>query len=127
MGGGSAVRMALAGLALLFAPAVAVGQSLSDLDLSGFEQQSGKGEEAAPAHANPFTSGVSTADDLAVEDLQLSGVVYRSESEAYALVSGYLVQAGDRIAGYRVDNVEKEKVILRRSNEVVILALGGGI
>lgn len=113
-------------LVVAFFPMMLRGQSLSDLDLSTLEQQT-QTEEATQSHTNPFASGSSTAEDLAIEDLQLTGVVYRNESEGYALISGYLVRPGDRIAGYRVDNIEKDKVKLRRLNEVIILALGGGI
>lgn len=117
-------RAAVAAVVLL-AGGSAAAQSLSDIDLSTFEQQ--QAGEGGQAHTNPFASGAVAADDLAVEDLQLTGIVYRSEAESYALISGYLVRTGDRIAGYRVDAIEKDKVALRRVNEVLVLALGGGI
>lgn len=119
------VWLAVALAVMLAAAGPAAAQSLSDMDLSTFEQQTS--QEVGQAHTDPFTSGVSTAEDLVVEDLQLTGIVYRSEAESYALISGYLVRPGDRIAGYRVDNIEKDRVKLRRLNEVIVLALGGGI
>ncbi|MFA5812123.1 MAG: hypothetical protein WC956_07340 [bacterium] len=100
-------------------------QSLSDMDWEGFQKQQGKQE--VQTHTNPFSGGVSSAEDLTVEDLQLTGIVYSSSSDAYALISGYLVRPGDLIAGYRVDSIEKDRVKLRRVNDVFVLALGGGI
>lgn len=115
---------ALVGAFLL--PAVIAGaQSISDLDVSTVERL-GAGREVS-SHVNPFTSGVATAEDLAVEDLQLSGIVYGNENDAFALINGYLVRPGDRIAGFRVDKIEKDRVRLGRLDEVIVLSLGGGI
>lgn len=100
-------------------------QSISDLDLQMFQKIQGK--EEVQTHTDPFASGVSAAEDLTVEDLQLSGIVYGGPSDAYALISGYLVRTGDLIAGYRVDAIEKDRVKLRRINDVFVLVLGGGI
>lgn len=102
----------------------AAAQSLSDLDWEGFEQHSGGAK--VQSHTDPFASGAVAADDLSVEDLQLTGIVYNS-GESFALISGYLVKPGDRIAGFRVDRVDKDIVRLKRLDEVYILALGGGI
>lgn len=118
-------------VAILFAAVsfVCVGdlkaQSLSDLDWDGFEAQTS--EKTTRSHIDPFAGGSTSAEDLAVEELQLSGIVYRDENDAYALISGYLVRPGDRIAGYRVDLIEKDKVRLKRVDDVFILSLGGGI
>lgn len=117
---------AAAAASLLLTAGQLSAQSISDLDLSSFERQT-SGQQEMKTHTNPFTSGASAAEDLAIEDLQLTGIVYRGDSEAFALISGYLVRPGDRIAGYRVDKVEKDRVRLKRLNEVIVLALGGGI
>jgi len=100
-------------------------QSLSDFQWDAFVGETTKKE--VQAHTDPFTSGVSSANDLSIEELQLSGIVFRDENDAYALISGYLVRPGDRIAGYRVDLIEKDKVQLKRVDDIFILALGGGI
>jgi hypothetical protein len=119
------------GAAVVIAACILMGralwaQSLSDLDWEGFEQQS-VGLRIQP-HTDPFARGVVTADELTVEELQLTGVAYSDRTDkAYALISGYLVRPGDRIAGYRVDKIEKNRVRLRRLDEVVILSLGGGM
>lgn len=115
----------LAAAAILAVAGAAAAQSLSDLDLSTFESQ--KTEQQTQTTTNPFASGVSAAEDLAIEDLQLTGIVFKDENDAYALVSGYLVRPGDRIAGYRVEKIEKDRVRLKRLTEVIVLALGGGI
>ena len=112
-------------MAILFFAVPLLAQSLSDLDQSGFEHQSGS--ENVQSGANPFAGGTSSKEDLAVEDLELTGIVYRSAVECYALISGYLVRNGDLIAGYRVDKIEKNKVRLRRLDEVLVLALAGGM
>lgn len=100
----------------------AFAQSLSDLNVSAFENLS-KGEEKR-VPTSPFAPGTSTAEDLTLEDLVLTGIAM-NESRTYALISGYLVQRGDRIAGFKVDAIEKGRVILRRMDEVYVLTMGG--
>ena len=104
---------------------VARGQALSDFDWEGFEQLGGVAK--VQTHTDPFSSGVSAAEDLTVEDLQLTGIVFNTPEDAFALISGYLVQPGDLIAGYRVDSIEKDRVRLKRIDDIFILVLGGGI
>jgi len=111
-------------LTFFFAGAL-YAQSLSDFDWEGFE--GGEDGPKVQSHTDPFASGAVAADDLSVEDLQLTGIAYQESGKAFALVSGYLVEPGDRIAGFRVDRIDKETVRLKRLNEVFILALGGGI
>lgn len=107
---------AIASIGKLFA------QPLSDLDIAAFENLS-KGE-AKRAPTSPFAPSVSNAEDLTLEDLVLTGITM-NESRAYALISGYLVQRGDRIAGFKVDSIEKGRVVLRRMDEVYVLTMGG--
>ncbi len=112
-------------LLTMFLSGVAGAQSLSDLSMKQFESETSKYQ--VQSHVDPFSSGVSAAEDLSIEDLQLSGIVFRDTKDAYALISGYLVRPGDMIAGYRVEKVEKDRVRLRRIDDVFVLALGGGI
>jgi len=112
-------------LVVLLAAAPARAQSLSDFDWNGFRTL--RGEPEIQTHTDPFTTGVSAAEDLTVEDLQLTGIVFRDENTAFALISGYLVKPGDLIAGYRVDAIEKDRVRLKRIDDVFVLVLGGGI
>ena len=111
--------------AILLCAQAARAQSLSEFDWDGFRDLGDKHE--VQMHADPFSSGVSAVEDLSVEDLQLTGIVYNNPNDAYALVSGYLVRPGDLIAGYRVDAVEKDRIRLKRIDDVFILVLGGGI
>ena len=74
---------------------------------------------------NPFAEGVFTAGDLVVEDLQLMGVVIGSD-KAYAIVSGYVVEKGDMLAGYKVVTISMEQVVLKRLDEQVVLNMGSG-
>jgi len=97
---------------------------LSDLDMETFQRQAEKFQERTIS--NPFSSGVSTAEDLTIEDLILTGIVLNKKQQ-YALISGYLVSSGDNIAGYRVDSIEKNKVVLRRLDVVFVLSMEGGV
>lgn len=97
-------------------------QSLSDINIKAFESLSKGEQQRAPT--SPFSTGVSTAEDLTLEDLDLSGIAL-NESRAYALINGYLVQRGDKIAGFKVDQIERGRVVLRRMDEVYVLTLGG--
>ena len=110
---------------VLFASIPLWAESLSDMQLDQFNDSKSTGD--VKAHTDPFASGVTAVDDLSIEELQLTGIAYNSDNHAFALISGYLVKPGDRIAGYRVDLIEKDKVRLRRVDDVYILALGGGI
>ncbi len=122
--GGHALGVLMGLLAGLVSVA-ASAQSLSDFDWEAMSGESG--EVQVQTHTDPFSSGVSAAEDLTVEDLQLTGIVYNDPNDAFALISGYLVQPGDMIAGYRVDGIEKDRVRLKRIDDIFILVLGGGI
>ena len=98
--------------------------SLSDLDIQTFQRQAEKFQEQTVA--NPFSGGASTADDLTLEDLTLSGVV-RNKGEQYALISGYLVRLNDRIAGYRISQIDESRVVLKRFDVTFVLSMEGGI
>ncbi len=100
-------------------------QSLSDIQWQAF--QTLNPNQNVIAHTDPFSSGHVSSHDLAIEELQIAGIIYGDENEAYALISGYLLKAGDHIAGYRVDMIESDKVMLRRIDEVFILSLEGGL
>jgi len=117
------MRIILAILLFSFAlSGIVSAQTLSDLNTQAFDALS-KGE-AKRAPTSPFTEGVSTAEDLTLEDLTLNGVAI-NESRSFALISGYLVSRGDKIAGFKVDGIEKGRVVLRRADEVYVLTMGG--
>ena len=103
----------------------AAAQSLSDLQWDKFVGLT-SGEDVQ-THTDPFAGGVSSAEDLSIEELSLTGIVYGGAEDSYALISGYLVRVGDKIASYKVDAIEKDKVRLKRVDDVYVLVLGGGI
>lgn len=111
---------------LLFVVHAQAQTVLSDLDIETFQKQAEKFQEQTVA--NPFATGGSsnTAEDLSVEDLVLSGVVL-NDAEQYALISGYLVRAGDTIAGYKVDSIEELRVVLKRLDVTYVLTMEGGV
>lgn len=112
---------------LLCAGSIGFAQTvLSDLDIESFQKQAEKFQEQTVA--NPFATGggSSSAEDLSVEDLVLSGVVF-NDTEQYALVSGYLVHTGDTIAGYKVDSIEELRVVLKRLDVTYVLTMEGGV
>ncbi|MBI2345915.1 MAG: hypothetical protein HYV03_03355 [Deltaproteobacteria bacterium] len=102
-------------------PVAGSAESLSDLNLQGFEQK--KSEVVTPARS-PFVPQQAGKEELLVQDLRLTGVAYR-EGEAYALVSGNVVTVGDRLGGYRVSSIERHRVVLRKLDETVVLRLEG--
>lgn len=108
---------------LLCSCSLANAQSFSEMSIDSFKKFSKGDEKRAPG--SPFSkSGISTAEDLALDDLTLTGIAVNA-TNAYALVSGYLVQVGDRIAGFKVDGIEKGRVTLKRLDEVYVLTVGG--
>lgn len=74
---------------------------------------------------DPFAAGASSAQELVIEDLQLMGVVV-SQVKSYALISGFVVEKGDLIAGFKVHTISHENVVLKRLDEVYVLSMGGG-
>ena len=115
-------------IVLLLANQALAQTVLSDLDIETFQKQAEKFQEQTVA--NPFASGGSSgahsAEDLTVEDLVLSGVVF-NDNDQYALISGYLVRSGDTIAGYKVDTVEELRVVLKRLDVTYVLTMEGGV
>ncbi len=118
----SFMTIALLGIIANVFPADIFAEALSDLNLEAFQVMTKSEEKKAPS--SPFATGVSTAEDLTIEDLVLSGIAMNA-TNSYALISGYLIQRGDKIAGFRVDAIEKGRVTLRRMDEVYVLTIGG--
>lgn len=106
-----------------FCGAIVFAESLSDLNVQDFTQK--KEKTVAPAR-NPFVPARTEKEQMLVQDLRLSGVAY-AEGEAYALVSGSIVRVGDRLGGYRVSVIERERVVLRKLDESVILKMEGAL
>ena len=109
---------------LLFATEVMAVEFLSDLDVEAFAKIAPA--EASEGSANPFAAKAANLQTLTLEDLQLMGVAVNDE-EQYALISGYLVRPGEKIAGYRVDMIEPGRVVLKRLDEIFVLTMSGGM
>ena len=98
--------------------------SFSELNEGLFQSLSKGGTPAG--WKDPFSAGASSAQDLVIEDLQLMGVVVSPE-KSYALISGFVVEKGDLIAGFKVHTISRENVVLKRLDEVYVLSMGGGL
>ncbi len=98
--------------------------SFSELNEGLFQSLSKVGTPAG--WKDPFSAGASNAQELVIEDLQLMGVVV-SPTNSYALISGFVVEKGDLMAGYKVHTISRENVVLKRLDEVYVLSMGGGL
>lgn len=106
-------------LAILTFTVSAHASSLSELNTKGFNDRA---KPAVRSTENPFLKQNVSPEDLLVEDLNLTGIIYGS-NEAYALISGNTVKEGDVIAGFKVKSIEKDHVVLRQLDQVKILRL----
>jgi hypothetical protein len=98
---------------------LAFAASLSDLNMKAFQNRTAP---TTTASENPFLKKNLSPSDLMVEDLTLTGIVYRPD-EAFALVSGYIVKEGEDIAGYRVKLIEADHIVLKQLDQIKILRL----
>jgi hypothetical protein len=96
-----------------------MASSLSDIDTKSFQERTKPSVKAAD---NPFVKQTVSASDLLVEDLRLTGIVYRPD-ESYALISGYMLKEGENIAGFKVKLIEKDHVVLRQMDVTKVLRL----
>jgi hypothetical protein len=117
------IASSIAALAICCTPALSLSQSFSDTNRPLFRKMTKP--PSIQQQTNPFAQGISSPRDLSVEDLQLMGVVV-GHDKSYALVNGYVVERGDRIAGFEVKSIGHSQVVLRRLEEVFILRMGGG-
>jgi hypothetical protein len=102
----------------------AQASSFSELNESRFQSLSKGGTPGG--WKDPFAAGASNAQELVIEDLQLMGVVVGID-KSYALISGFVVEKGDIIAGFKVHTISRENVVLKRLDEVYVLSMGGGL
>jgi len=79
-----------------------------------------KRSEFADWGRNPFLWSKDAAGSLS--GLRLSGIVWDEEA-SYAIISGSIVHAGDKIAGKTIKRIERNKVILTEGAEEYILEL----
>ena len=98
--------------------------SFSDINEGLFQSLSKGGTPAG--WKDPFATGMSTAQELVIEDLQLMGVVIGVD-KSYALISGFVVEKGDLIAGFKLHTISRDNVVLKRLDEIYVLSMGGGL
>lgn len=101
----------------------AYANPLSELNIQDFEKRS---KESAPTLESPFVPKQTAKEEILVEDLKLSGVAI-GDGESFALVSGNVLQLGDRIAGYRVKQISRDGVVLQRLDKRLVLRMEGSV
>lgn len=94
-------------------------QTLSGLNIEQFEERT---DEPVSWTNNPF---VQPADDVAVSELKLTGIVYSPEDSA-AIINDTVVRLDDKIGYNEVVGIEKSAVVLRNENGIFRLSLKGG-
>ena len=104
--------------------AQAHAESFSEINADLFQSLSRTGTQVG--WKDPFSAGASSAQDLVIEDLQLMGVVI-GQVKSFALVSGFVVEKGDIIGGFKVHSIDRRQVVLKRLDEVYVLSMGGGL
>ncbi|MFH1654312.1 MAG: hypothetical protein ABIE74_09720 [Pseudomonadota bacterium] len=87
----------------------AQGKPLSGLNTQGFEEITG---DKMIWRNNPFVQPV---DDVAVNELALTGIVY-SKDDSAALVNNQVVREGESIGFNEVVEIEENRVIFKNEN-----------
>lgn len=105
-------------LALLVFPFALFSESLSDINEESFVSKS-----KAHALKSPFLKEEVAPEELMLEDLYLTGILY-SPGSKFALISGYTIKEGDEIAGFKVSAIKKDRVILKQFDQIEVLRLG---
>jgi len=121
------MRRVIIGLAIVMLmgfSGVVLAQSMSELNLKGFDKES-KTQETSGSSKSPFSQARISPKDMNPEDLYLSGVAIGS-GKRYALISGHVLQEGDSVAGLRVKSINLNRVVLQHLDKVHTLNLEGG-
>jgi uncharacterized beta-barrel protein YwiB (DUF1934 family) len=58
-----------------------------------------------------------------VKELLLEGVMYDKTGLSYVLVNGEALTVGDRVNGYQILKIEKEKVVFIKEGEITEIEL----
>lgn len=69
---------------------------------------------------------ISYGQDMSVSDMILEGILSSGEGVYTAIVNGSIVEAGDMIGAYKIEQIEEKKVILSKENETFELDLKKG-
>jgi hypothetical protein len=111
-------------LAILFSSASTHAGAVSELDVKGFEKET-KAAGTVEQIKNPFTPSRPSPQDLAPEDIYLTGVVI-GDGNRYALINGYIFTEGEEVAGLTIKSISGDRVVLQHLDKIQTLYLGGG-
>lgn len=117
------VRVALVGVLMFACIGEASAKSLSTVNKERFFKKADGGEGALAA--SPFAPKRLRDDQLKVDQLRLTGVVIGA-TQAFAMISGNAYQLGDRIAQYRLTQIDTDTVLLKKREKSIRLRVGEG-
>ncbi len=93
---------------------VKVSSVLPAADGNTLETQKKRAE--APWGRDPFSSGIYKSGQ-ADSELKLQGISYRKDNIGFAFINNEIVKKGDGIAGYEVEEVLKDRVLLKKGSQ----------
>ncbi len=56
-----------------------------------------------------------------MNEFQLKGISFAKDRKGFAFINDQIVSSGDVIAGYEVDSIEKDRVMLKRGSQTFFL------
>ncbi len=71
---------------------------------------------------DPFSRGVSIADDVGLDGLVLNGIMW-DDVNPYAIINGDVIKVGDKLGSMKIIDITESSVILEQDNEHHILLL----
>ena len=93
---------------------VKVTAKLPVVDNNVLENQKKRSE--APWGRDPFSSDTYKSGQASSE-LKLQGISYRKDNVGFAFINNEIVKQGDAIAGYEVEEVLKDRVLLKKGSQ----------
>jgi Tfp pilus assembly protein PilP len=108
---------------VFFISGISYAKSISDVETNTFKNLSEQGKKEWTN--DPFEPTKPSLKSVTIEDVQLTGLVYNA-NEAYALIGGFMVKVGDMVGDYKVVEINKDNVTLRKLDDVRTIRLAGG-
>jgi len=65
-------------------------------------------------------SGISYSQEATTQDLSMSGIIW-DEVEPRTIINGEILKEGDMIGNFRIEKIEKQKVILSNGSKTIEL------
>lgn len=93
---------------------IKVMAKLPVVDNNVLENQKKRSE--APWGRDPFSSDTYKSGQASSE-LKLQGISYRKDNVGFAFINNEIVKQGDAIAGYEVEEVLKDRVLLKKGSQ----------